>query len=682
MCNRYFNIFLVLLCYVIVVPIEGIADDYIGSEVCADCHQQQYQQWQQSHHYKAMEEATSETVLANFDNQTFIHHDKKTLFFKNEDEYLVNTINAHGYTQTFTIDYVFGVYPLQQYLIGFDDGRYQALTIAWDSRAKEEGGQRWFHLYDEDISHDDNLHWTSSFFNWNSRCANCHSTNLEKNYDFENDRYNTRWSEINVGCEACHGMAKQHVEFKRDKLINNADITSDNNTDMLKVSMDTCGHCHSIRSDLVEKPLGHSFYNAYQTRLLDNELYHLDGQIKEEVYVYDSFKQSKMYANGVTCIDCHNPHSGELKIQGNGLCLQCHEAKRYDTTLHHHHENSEGAQCINCHAPETTYMQIDPRRDHSFRIPRPDWSAQYDVPNACTQCHTQQTNDWALQALTNWKVRLPNEKRIANSLPELIKLATDNRFNSIVRASALQNLAQFPDRQSYQLAVQQLQSKVPEIRLAALRALSFVPLQQRSFLLTYMQDPIKAVRMELAQLLMGFPRANIAQQQIAIYDALLSEYKQVLLLNADFPEGLLNLANYYRSQQQMSHAVDAVHKAIKLAPYYLPSYIVLADNYRAMGNDTKARKYLEKAIIIEPKHAETYYWLGLLWFRQKDIGKATDNLRQARDLAPDNVQYVYAYSAVLEKDKKFKKAMTVLKQGLKYHPKNPLLQKALAQLSN
>jgi cytochrome c553 len=78
---------------------------------------------------------------------------------------------------------VFGVYPLQQYLLPLDDGRLQALSIAWDSRPAEEGGQRWYHLYpDEAIAHDDPLHWTGPYQNWNTRCAECHSTDLHKNY--------------------------------------------------------------------------------------------------------------------------------------------------------------------------------------------------------------------------------------------------------------------------------------------------------------------------------------------------------------------------------------------------------------------------------------------------------------------------------------------------------------------
>ncbi len=118
--------------------------------------------------------------------------------------------------QDYEIAYTYGVYPLQQYLIGFPDGRYQALGIAWDSRSREEGGQSWFHLYpDQNLTHRDPLHWTGAQQNWNYMCAECHSTNLRKNYDPQSQRFHTTWSEINVSCEACHGPGAEHLAWAR-----------------------------------------------------------------------------------------------------------------------------------------------------------------------------------------------------------------------------------------------------------------------------------------------------------------------------------------------------------------------------------------------------------------------------------------------------------------------------------
>src|SRR5439155_24628916 len=128
------------------------------------------------------------------------------------------TERPDGKLATFEVKYTFGIDPLQQYLIEFLDGRLQALSIGWDSRPKEQGGQRWFHLYpNEEIRHGDVLHWTKLNQNSNFMSAECHSTGVRKNYDAANDRFATTWAEISVGCEACHGQGSRHVAWARNR---------------------------------------------------------------------------------------------------------------------------------------------------------------------------------------------------------------------------------------------------------------------------------------------------------------------------------------------------------------------------------------------------------------------------------------------------------------------------------
>jgi hypothetical protein len=205
---------LALLFLVLAYPALAAAQDYVGSGQCESCHAQAYTSWKGSHHYQAMLLATSETVLGDFSDRTFTYGGITSRFYRRDGKYFVETDNKDGELQEFEIAYTFGFYPLQQYLVPFDGGRYQALNIVWDSRAKSEGGQRWVHLYPEDpVTHQDAVHWTGSFQNWNSRCAACHSTNLEKNYSSATDSYTTTWEEINVACEACHGPASLHLEW-------------------------------------------------------------------------------------------------------------------------------------------------------------------------------------------------------------------------------------------------------------------------------------------------------------------------------------------------------------------------------------------------------------------------------------------------------------------------------------
>lgn len=187
---------------------------YVGRGACASCHREQVEQYTGSHHDLAMQKPSAQAVLGDFRDATFTYAGTTSRFTTRDGRFIVRTDGPDGQLQDFEVAYVFGVYPLQQYLVAFPGGRYQALSIAWDARPKVEGGQRWYHLYpDERVTHRDVLHWTRFGQNWNAQCATCHSTNLRKNYDQDTDTYATSFSEIDVSCEACHGPASRHVEW-------------------------------------------------------------------------------------------------------------------------------------------------------------------------------------------------------------------------------------------------------------------------------------------------------------------------------------------------------------------------------------------------------------------------------------------------------------------------------------
>ena len=164
-----------------------------------------------------MQHATDETVLGYFGDATFYYAGIESRFYRRDNRFYVRTDGADGQMAEFEVRYTFGVNPLQQYLVEFPDGRLQALSIAWDSRPVKLGGQRWFHLYPNDqVNHYDSLHWTGAAQNWNSMCADCHSTDVHLSYDAEQNRFVRRWTEISVGCESCHGPASNHVSWARE----------------------------------------------------------------------------------------------------------------------------------------------------------------------------------------------------------------------------------------------------------------------------------------------------------------------------------------------------------------------------------------------------------------------------------------------------------------------------------
>jgi len=346
-----------------------------------------------------MQLATETSVLGDFNNTTFTHFGVTSRFYKQGDKFFVKTDGPDGTLTDYEIFYTFGATPRQQYLMEFSGGRFQALGIAWDTRPQKEGEQRWFHLYpNEKIAHDDALHWTGQNQNWNYMCAECHSTNLQKKYSLATNHYETTWTNINVSCEACHGPGSHHVAWagkkthptgKSQGTRKGLQIHFSPGTDKpwsfvsekhagkrtphvnTQTQIEMCARCHSRRTSIT-KTLEHGkpLLDTHLISLLEQGLYHNDGQIQDEVYVYGSFIHSKMYQAGVTCSDCHDVHSLKLRETGNARCTRCHRSEPFDTETHHfHQDNSEGAQCVNCHMPSKTYMVVDPRRDHSMVFP-------------------------------------------------------------------------------------------------------------------------------------------------------------------------------------------------------------------------------------------------------------------------------------------------------------------------
>lgn len=695
----------VILLIVTSLSFSALAVDdrgYLGSRACADCHQQQYQLWQGSHHDWAMKPANAETVLGDFENVSFDHYGEKSRFFKRDGGYFVETDNAEGKQQVFQISYTFGVYPLQQYLIAFPDGRYQALGLAWDSRPKAEGGQRWFHLYpDEAVPHTDQLHWTGSYFNWNSRCAECHSTNLQKNYNPEEDRYQTTWSEINVGCEACHGPGADHVKgVQQDKLASlphsgfHWDLSAvglwlqDKGQATARLAqkpdaapytwhtqLDACGGCHSRRSIIGEEHRGRAYHDTYQLSLPQPPLYHADGQILDEDYVLGSFVQSKMFHQGVVCSNCHEPHSLALRAPDNGVCAQCHNPTVFDQPSHHHHPaGSEGALCANCHMPETTYMVVDPRRDHSIRIPRPDLSVLHQTPNACTGCHSDQSAQWAADAVVSWRAKGSAKKAASTSSPhyseqlttaqipgdtgvKLMQLAMNGTQPAIARAAAL---AQLPANPQSLLAVQtNLGAADPLVRRAAVDALAMVPPEQRlTDLWPLVNDPVKTVRMGVAAQLAGVNTEPLPKERQQALRQLFEEYQQALQLHADMPAAQVNLGLLFTARRLYGKAEQAYQQALSLDSLHAGAYLNLADLYRQLNRDNEGEKLLRQALARLPdgaavatpqasQRATVLHSLGLLLVRQKRYADALSALEQATTLAPDQMRYGYIYAVAL-----------------------------------
>ncbi len=615
---------------------------YVGSQPCADCHADAWRAWRGSQHAQATQAATDATVLGDFNDATFSADGVESRFFRRDGGFFVHTDGPDGVPTDFKISDTFGVYPLQQYLVPLSGGRLQVLSIAWDSRPRAQGGQRWFHLYpNERVTHDDVLHWTRPAQNWNSQCADCHSTHLAKHYDPVNKTFATTWSKINVACEACHGPGSRHVTWAKQTpdarrktedqgLVISLDERSGvswardaqsgeparSRPRSTEREIDMCAHCHARRSQIADgyEP-GRPLLDHYLPELLRAGLYFQDGQIEDEVYVYGSSLQSRMYAAGVTCSDCHDPHSMRLRVPGNGVCTQCHARETYDQPAHHHHApDTAGAACVECHMPTRTYMLVDPRRDHSLRIPRPDLSARLGTPNACNQCHADKDAAWAAARIKDWYGAAPTgfqtyadalnaaRRGAPNGGQALATLIRDQQVPAIARATALAELGPYFDASILDVLPLALGDANPLVRATGVGVLESTPLELRVRLaFPMLEDPVRAVRIEAARVLAAVPAGDLSTAQRTVLDTATQEYRASQQINAERPEAQVNLGNLAAAQGRFDDAIKAFATAEAINPWFVPAYVNVADLYRAQGRDAEAEKALRRGIESVPR---------------------------------------------------------------------------------
>jgi predicted CXXCH cytochrome family protein len=688
------------------------APAFVGSEACAGCHQPEAALWKESQHRHAMQHATAASVLGNFDDAGFDYFGVHSRFFKRDGKFFVETDGPDSKLATFEVKYTFGIDPLQQYLIEFPDGRIQALSIAWDSRPKDQGGQRWFHLYpNEEIKHDDALHWTKLNQNWNFMCAECHSTNVRKNYDAANDRFHTTWTEISVGCEACHGKGSRHVNWahnqrswfgkdgdprkglvvflnERDGVTWAIDPKSGNPQRSVapavtRREVETCGLCHARRGEFSEDWVpGQPLSDTHRVSTLTRGLYHADGQMLDEVYNYGSFKQSKMFAAGVTCSDCHEPHAAKLRAPGDGVCLQCHASEKYEVASHRRHEGvSPEVTCASCHMPVSTYMVVDKRHDHSLRIPRPDLSVTLGTPNACNNCHADKSAQWAADAIEQWHG--PVRKGFQNyaeafhasrtdrsdAAALLAVVAASPTTPAIARASALSELHSRVSPANFDVARKGLADPDPMVRISALDMLDDLPGNRIWPLVSpLLTDPSRGVRIRAVSVLADVPATSQPANDREAFERAAAEFIAAQRFNADRPEARSTLADFHARRGLTADAENEYKAALRLSPQYAAAAINLADLYRQLGRDGDAEKVLRTAIASSRLDAGLHHALGLTLTRQKQLDGALTEFRTAAELEPDRSRYGYVYAVSLHSSGRVEESMKVLKENLARHP--------------
>ena len=654
--------------------------EFVGSTRCASCHAPEHAAWKTSQHAVAMQDATPATVLGRFDSTRFEAGGVASMFLRRGSQFVVNTEGADGQHHDYVIRYTFGVYPLQQYLVDFPDGRVQAMTTAWDARPATQGGQRWFTLYPGvTVAHTDEFHWTGAQNNWNFMCADCHSTGVRKGYDAATGEFHTTRAEISVACEACHGPGSQHarwgsypgflrkvvwrddglpaqlterrgIEWVRDSSAPTAHRSTARTTDR---EIETCAQCHASRAHIADGyTAGAPLLDYYIPSLLLPGLYFPDGQQRDEVYDYGSFLQSRMYHAGVTCADCHDPHTQKLRVPGNGTCTRCHQPTTFDTPAHYFHPaGSPGAQCASCHMPDTAYMQIDPRHDHSIRIPRPDLSMTLGMPNACNRCHANREPRWADSAVRAWYSK-PNagfqrfagafaaeERDAPGAADSLVGVFADTAQPTIVRASALARLARYPVQEAFEAARRGADDPHPLVRLAALQVLeAFPPRQRVTTSVPLLGDPTRAVRQGAAWSLAPMADSLRTPLQRKAFAAASAEFVESQRYNADRAGNRLSLAAFYAQSGKLDSATTEYRAALRLAPQLREARLGLAVVLSAQGRTADAMRALDSARAQYPRDRDVLLGLALL---SRDAGDTAAARRYARllvDAHPQDAQ--------------------------------------------
>ena len=685
--------------------VQPVAEaSYVGSQQCAECHEGQGKAWTDSHHDLAMQEPNAESVLGHFDGREIVLDGQTWEFMAREsrDPFRVRVPESDGEPRIREIAYTFGAMPLQQYLVRSAGGRLQPLPVAWDSRDEAQGGQRWFHLYEgQSIPSTDSLHWNGRLQTWNHQCASCHSTHLEKRYDEVTDEYDTRWAEIDVGCEGCHGKGSSHVRWARAGATGTENglrvllgksasqwSFADGQTIAKRSAgaepaneLDTCAPCHARRSPLTtsnEPP--QSFLDAYQPALLDEGLYFDDGQIRDEVYVWGSFAQSAMHDAGVTCSDCHDPHSLEVRGGPDAVCSSCHAPIRFASTDHHGHpENSDGASCVACHMPSHVYMGVDARRDHSMRVPRPDISQQLGAPDACTSCHNDRDPEWAAASLeargalrktAHPGVAIHNARTAApGAQSQLAEVVTNSNIAALTRATAASLLDAARDPAAASALRNAAQDSQALVRIGALRALARItPAARVAVAEPLLRDPVRSVRTEAARVLAPAPpNAWPPGTRVALADAV-ADYRKSQLANSDRFEAQLNLSTLEAQLGNPAEAIRRAERALEFEPAAVAARVNLADLLRASGREEDSDHVLRSGLEAAPNSADLRFALGLSLVRQGATERAIGELALAAELAPQTPRFAYTHGIALHSTGRSTEAVEALTAATKASP--------------
>ena len=678
------------------ILVSPLGSALASSAACVNCHQDQVMAWSDSDHAWAMRPPEAAFIKAPFQGESVAFDGLEGLFDQSDRApadaafpqlAVLGSSNGVGPTQfyihlrdtkagavdfqRFTVRYTFGHEPLQQYLIALGEDRLQVAPFAYDTRPEAAGGQRWIHL--ESFAGPDRMarfDWRQPLQNWNGMCADCHSRGFKRGYDPATQLFNSSFDAINVDCLACHNPSDGHDALdgppkpKAGQWVRppEARIAHWQGAPRDPAAMDTCFACHSLRTPLTDGFHSEAaFLDQFRPESVIPPFYQADGQIEEEVYVYGSFLQSKMYQAGVQCQDCHDPHTAEVKVQGNGLCLTCHQPKAYETPQHHGHAlGSQAAQCVTCHMPGKTYMGVDFRRDHRFGVPNAPISHALNTRDVCQSCHEDRWAAFlrgtelepAAQSASPMR-RDPLMIQAAGADPseQVLAMLVDDSVPAITKAAQLKMLPESAQRSSERWLAAALTHAEPLVRLSALDVANAANAEVEAEIVNgLLRDPVLAVRLAALQI---WPQRDLTGSMagaanLALLKAMQAAADISLRQIAWRGEGRLQRAQRQIHQGDWSGAVAELQAAVAQDPYFVGGYLNLADVRRQQGRDSAALAVLLQGLDRLPSEALLHYSVGLTHIRLKAYAAAQPFLAEASALAPARTDFFYTYLVLMD----------------------------------
>ncbi len=648
------------------------------SSACSECHEEATAAWRGSHHALAHRDVGNEVDEAAFTAGAVTVGDAAWSFTGGAGQPAIGWRDRDEAIEA-SPPMAIGLTPLVQYIVSAGDGRYQVPDMAWDP-AEEE----WFSIYGEHNRRPGDWgHWTGRGMNWNSQCAYCHFTGLNKGYEVETDRYETTWVEQGVGCAQCHGPDRGDAA----SLAPGECRINPERTWTSEQWMHSCATCHSRREELDEAfTIGDSFHDHYHLALPSQPgLWHPDGQQIDEVYKFNSFMLSRMGHRGITCTHCHDPHSnepigGRPAVESNALCMTCHAGGANNATIidpsNHlfHDSGTPGGRCIDCHMPKRTYMARDPRSDHRFPIPDPLLTKEVGTPNACNDCHADKGLDWQIEWTDRWygeRMERPERDRTRavhaaqqgepGALGQLIEVYDVEEIDAW-KATLLRLMEPWlADSRVRERSLQAARSEAPLTRAAAAFLVSRSGASQ-AVLDELLADPLKAVRLEAAW--------GAFESLPADHPAVL-EAEAVARHQADQPAGAMRMARVAVARQDPAKAEEWMKRAARWDGASAAPRRDLAVFLGGLGRTEESVAWLEEAARLEPGNAEIPYLAALALAETGRAGDAVAKLERAVELEPGFARAHYNLGLLLSSLGRDEEAVAALRRAADADPGDP-----------